>query len=559
MTNLSLTKKHHNRSQTLLYQAGQGATTKNLAKAVPLDKETMAALSVSALRPISAPSTRMQRSASLPRIQSAKVRSNRPEDHVSQQPAWLKHDRQCLRFYGYFQQAVFERPDENFQIRCVVLTYFLEDGTLQVTEQKVANSGIWPQGPFVKRHRVPHPEGGFYNQHHLKCGINVTIYGHTFRVINADPFTKWFFEQADMDIGVEEEQPLDNYLETQVWAKQSKVPVQGLPRDVMEAKNMNENVLGGGGGQKNRKLRQFLENDRKVLRFYGYWDDTTLYGARRYLVIHYYLADDTVEINTNYIRNVGRSTRERVFMKRGPLEINPTFAPMPGMIKAPSPILLPSDFEIGKCIPVYGREVFLYEADPATHEFYKNYMGKEMQNIKIPEELYMNAAQDAVGVVKKLLPPPYVYGRTLGSEQDTLAGCHQVTERSKPHRDMTKLFMYGNKCLRFEAKPENSVAEDAHRIFLIEYFIADNTLLVGDRHVRNSGCWDQKGPDSNCCKFKERDLPGGERRTINPDTGRPFEIWEFYVGALGGYTVVGGEESPNWSSRRSSWDETRTN
>merc|ERR1719359_2187645 len=202
------------------------------------------------------------------------------------------------------------------------------------------------------------------------------------------------------------------------------------------------------------------------------------------------------------------------------------------MIKAPSPILLPSDFEIGKCIPVYGREVFLYEADPATHEFYKNYMGKEMQNIKIPEELYMNAAQDAVGVVKKLLPPPYVYGRTLGSEQDTLAGCHQVTERSKPHRDMTKLFMYGNKCLRFEAKPENSVAEDAHRIFLIEYFIADNTLLVGDRHVRNSGCWDQKGPDSNCRKFKERDLPGGERRTINPDTGRPFEIWEFYVGAL---------------------------
>jgi hypothetical protein len=34
---------------------------------------------------------------------------------------------------------------------------------------------------------------------------------------------------------------------------------------------------------------------------------------------------------------------------------------------------------------------------------------------------------------------------------------------------------------------------------------------------------------------------------------------EFYVGAPGGYTVGGGEESPNWSSRRSSWDETRTN
>ena len=41
------------------------------------------------------------------------------------------------------------------------------------------------------------------------------------------------------------------------------------------------------------------------------------------------------------------------------------------MIKAPSPILLPKDMEVGKTIPVYGRQLFLYDADPATYAFYK--------------------------------------------------------------------------------------------------------------------------------------------------------------------------------------------
>ena len=32
-------------------------------------------------------------------------------------PKWLKHDRQALRFDGYFQESVVERRDENFRIR----------------------------------------------------------------------------------------------------------------------------------------------------------------------------------------------------------------------------------------------------------------------------------------------------------------------------------------------------------------------------------------------------------------------------------------------------------
>lgn len=33
------------------------------------------------------------------------------------------------------------------------------------------------------------------------------------------------------------------------------------------------------------------------MRFKGFWDDHTKYGARLYFNIHYYLADNTMEFN----------------------------------------------------------------------------------------------------------------------------------------------------------------------------------------------------------------------------------------------------------------------
>lgn len=57
------------------------------------------------------------------------------------------------------------------------------------------------------------------------------------------------------------------------------------------------------------KLGQFLDFDRKVLRFYGYWDDReSLHGVLHDLEIYYYLADDTVEIKEIIPPNSGRDS-----------------------------------------------------------------------------------------------------------------------------------------------------------------------------------------------------------------------------------------------------------
>ena len=44
-------------------------------------------------------------------------------------------------------------------------------------------------------------------------------------------------------------------------------------------------------------LRQFIDNDRHVLRFWAVWDERDeMYGDRRPYIVHYYLADDTMEV-----------------------------------------------------------------------------------------------------------------------------------------------------------------------------------------------------------------------------------------------------------------------
>lgn len=65
------------------------------------------------------------------------------------------------------------------------------------------------------------------------------------------------------------------------------------------------------------KLAQFLKNDRKVLLFYGYWDDRdAMFGDLRNLNIYYFLADDTIQIKEIFPRNSGRDAPATFLMRQ---------------------------------------------------------------------------------------------------------------------------------------------------------------------------------------------------------------------------------------------------
>jgi len=418
----------------------------------------------------------------------------------SLQPAWLKHDRQVLRFFTYYQEPVNENPTENRRVRNCTLLYYLEDGTMQVSEPKVENSGIWPQGPFVKRHRIEKADGDFWGPEDLRMGISVTLYGRTFRLVGADEFTKWFYQEVGYAIGTSETAPLDSFYEDQVARKAHAVSNTGMPAEVMESKEYTELKL--GGSRKNARLEQFMANDRKVLRFYAYWDDKTRYGSRLYFTVHYYLADDTVEILNSYSRNSGRDPYP-VFFTRGPMKKKPSIAHTPGMKEEASGQVRPRDMLIGHTLPVYGRQFFLYDCDESTLAFYDQYLNIKFERRPVPAEAKTHIA---------LSYPPH---NGFGCEEDSMGSCMGLMPKP-PRKDLVKLMAASSKVLRFEARPRNGLPEDRDRKFIVAYYLSDNTVACYEIKQRNSGQVEGK--------FRER----GE--LINPRTNDTFKAAEFFIG-----------------------------
>merc|ERR1719253_2526730 len=76
-------------------------------------------------------------------------------------------------------------------------------------------------------------------------------------------------------------------------------------------KNYREMLL--GGGHVNRDMQQFMENDRKVLRYFAVMDDLlTAQYERRPFILFYFLADDTMEIREQYPLNCGEDNYWKV-------------------------------------------------------------------------------------------------------------------------------------------------------------------------------------------------------------------------------------------------------
>lgn len=67
---------------------------------------------------------------------------------------------------------------------------------------------------------------------------------------------------------------------------------------------------------KDYRFAKFLQNDRKVLRFLAYWDDTrSENGDVRVLEVLFHLADNTFEIKEKLQPNCGRQSNG-MFLKR---------------------------------------------------------------------------------------------------------------------------------------------------------------------------------------------------------------------------------------------------
>ncbi|XP_066494100.1 EF-hand domain-containing protein 1 [Tiliqua scincoides] len=379
-----------------------------------------------------------------------------PADFI---PAHVAFDKKVLKFDGYFQEDVPISTEEHFRIRQVGIYYYLEDDSMSVMEPIVENSGI-PQGKFIKRQRLPkNDRGDHYHWKDLNRGINITIYGKTFRIVDCDAFTQTFLESQGIELNPPERMIFDPYTELR------KMPLRMYvtPSDFDQ-------------------LKQFLAYDKKVLRFFAIWDETErMFGEKRPFIIHYYLADDTVEVREVHERNDGRDPfpvliRRQRLPKRL-VEKKGTF-PTCVLEISDQEVLewyTAKDFVVGKPITLLGRSFFIYDCDEFTRKFLQEKFGiSGIQPVDIrkppPEE------------VKQIIPPYNGYGFL----DDSLQNCFSLIPQA-PRKNIIKMLENDHKVLRYAVILESPNPEDKKRRFVLNYFLSTDMISIYEPPVRNSG------------------------------------------------------------------------
>merc|ERR1711959_34862 len=416
-------------------------------------------------------------------------------------PAYVALDRMVLRFFGYYKEAVHESRMENYRVRKVTILYYLEYNTLQVNEPKEENSGI-PQGAFVKRHHIPKGRGEFYTVLDFKLGVDCTFYARTFRIVDCDAFTAQFFQENGLDIGEPEDYPYNPFDAQYTVMKQKEVENRGMSSvktdDLM---HWTEAMLGKPTNLINEdKLAQFLKYDRKVLRFYALWDDTpSLYGEVHRFVLHYYLADDTVEVVESYKNNSGHDPFPRLLNRQR----LPIAWDKPGRKE----FLTAADINIGGTLSVFGRELLICDCDDFTRVFMEENFGMvyEGRTISLEEERPDPPRMEI---------PPYT---GFGSEEDSLGSFYSLVPKP-PHQNWAKYFENDKKILRFVAQMDTNSPEDRERLFIVSYYLADDTMGVYEPPARNSGFMGGK--------FMER------CRVKNPGSDMFYKPTDMHVGSV---------------------------
>ncbi|XP_029112636.1 EF-hand domain-containing family member C2 [Scleropages formosus] len=449
-----------------------------------------------------------------------------PQAKDSHYPPWLAFDKQVLCFDAHFQETVTEKREETYRIRKCKIYFYLEDDTIQVVEPEYKNSGI-PQGTLIHRHRIPLPspdDDQFYTVYHFNLNQDVVLYSRTFRIADCDPFTRTFLQKLGVRLNPPDSVPEDPYSKLRKQMEDSMKPLRPYERwDT---------------------LKQFLEHDRNVLRFFCLWDDSeNMSGDPRELVLHYFLADDTIEIREVVHPNSGRDAVPK-FLHRSKL---PKHAPavryQPGeatdrtVLNVFGPVgrggryildcqktgavqqdfYKDSDLMLGAVINVWGRKVLLCDCDDFTKRFYRTKYGVE----------------DFTPVPRRPPPapepprpvPPY---NGFGSEEDSLCSCEGLLPKP-PRRDFGKFMAKDRQgllshVLRFVGRMVSDDPVNKERRFIISFYLSDDTISVFEPAQRNLGVLGGKFLER--CRVRK---PGQD--VFKSEPSQYFQAWDLYVGA----------------------------
>lgn len=272
-------------------------------------------------------------------------------------------DKTILCFNAFWREEVFD-SNERFRYRFVRIFYVVEDGSIKVSERKSENSGLL-QGVFLKRGRVPKREGGYISLSDLKIGKDIVLYNRTFTVSGCTPESRSWLQSQGHEVQDNMDRPEDDF------TRRQKSQIRETNKLQKTAIKVYVEASCGKAVGSVEKLGSFLKHGRKVLRFYAYWDDReSLYGDLNRYIVHYFLADDTVEIREVKTPNSGKAEFSLLLARTKLPKQWKDEVHQVDKSKDPSNFYGVKDLYIGAKVQVFGRDLVLTRADGFTKRWY---------------------------------------------------------------------------------------------------------------------------------------------------------------------------------------------
>ncbi|CCW60987.1 unnamed protein product [Phytomonas sp. EM1] len=372
-----------------------------------------------------------------------------------------------LRFYGYTVESVAESVVEVERLRKVVLRFYLEDGTMSVSEPSEDNSGITFRAN-LKRHLVPHPDGTPITLEDLKVGEPITFYGKTYLLYDADAFTRDFYREKGTEQAPALSVPLDQYA-------MSHAAKRGAPNR-LQSITATSPLYNQLTPEQVRATQRFLAYDRQVLRCDCTWDDSaSVYGYKHYMTLYYFLADGSIAVAEKNTPNSGREpfpvffSRQRVVKPTDPSARFDSIALGSVTFKEPKNVAYytDKDIRIGNVLNLYGRHFLIHDYDAFTRDHLATTYGIT-EYAPIP------------GAIPPPFEPPGARRREL-SEDEKQAKSHAVgSAELRRHR-------FDTASVKFLVVLDNGKYEDSIRRFVLTVYPADDTIAIFEPVMRNSG------------------------------------------------------------------------
>merc|ERR1711967_34195 len=154
----------------------------------------------------------------------------------------------------------------------------------------------------------------------------------------------------------------------------------------------------------------------------------------------------------------------------------------------------------------FNREFLVYGCDEHTRQYYRQVYEIEQQDIPVEFSEAIERPQMEI--------PPF---SGHGSEEDSLGSFLYLIPKV-PKKNFRRMMENDRKVLRFLARLDSSSPEDNGRVFVIKYFLADDTVAVFEPPQKNSGI--------SGGKFRER------CRIKKPASHEYYSQADLYTGAV---------------------------